>query len=435
HEWEISQWPIYERLLSQAYACFALSQESELGFPESITLFERLGVYLRERGRYAEAEEVLSHAFRLKEQSKDGDPLAVAVLAHQLGSVYVNLADATKARTYLQQAVRLRTDLLGKHHPDTLESRFELAYVSQDTDQFMESQHTLQEVSESYLELLQTGQIKGSENRSLNLAFAAVWYYYQVGNYQEAEAFMEQVVLLAQQIYGNAHPRTAVQKNFMARLYREHGQSEKAHPLAIEALAILEQTYGHQHLETQAAMNNLSWIWNELGLFQEAEVLGLQVLALWETMVPPSPFPLIYNFNNLASLFSKQGDHEKAEAFCQRALHLPQLAEMVDRGKQEALSEILQTLATVRQRQGNYQEAEDLYQQTLILRERISGPAHWLTTVTLESSIKLLRELGRGMEAVPLEQELQERRALQGPSWVRGEQDGNSFTASQLSSR
>ena len=63
----------------------------------------------------------------------------------------------------------------------------------------------------------------------------------------------------------------------------------------------------------------------------------------------------------------------------------------------------LNNLAVLYRAQGQYAEAEPLYQRALAIRKRVLGPEHPKVATCLENYAILLRNMGRPEEAAPLE--------------------------------
>jgi tetratricopeptide (TPR) repeat protein len=63
----------------------------------------------------------------------------------------------------------------------------------------------------------------------------------------------------------------------------------------------------------------------------------------------------------------------------------------------------LSGLALLYKAQGNYAEAEPLFQRSLAIREQALGPEHPDVATSLENYAALLRETGRADEAAEME--------------------------------
>ncbi len=75
------------------------------------------------------------------------------------------------------------------------------------------------------------------------------------------------------------------------------------------------------------------------------------------------------------------------------------------------LATSLNKLAELHYTQGQYPEAEPLYQRSLAIREKALGPEHPDVATSLENYADLLREMGREEEAAELEARAQAIRA------------------------
>ena len=71
----------------------------------------------------------------------------------------------------------------------------------------------------------------------------------------------------------------------------------------------------------------------------------------------------------------------------------------------------LNNLAALYQAQGNYAEAEPLYQRALAIDEKALGPEHPDVATSLENYASLLRETGRAGDAAEMETRAQAIRA------------------------
>ena len=103
----------------------------------------------------------------------------------------------------------------------------------------------------------------------------------------------------------------------------------------------------------------------------------------------------------------QQGRYAEAEPFLVAAVE-----EAEAFGPQDSrLAESLNSLAELYRLQGNYAEAEPLYQRSLTIREQALGPDHPDVAETLEGFAALLRQTGRSAEADQMETRAQSIRS------------------------
>ena len=129
---------------------------------------------------------------------------------------------------------------------------------------------------------------------------------------------------------------------------------------------------------------------------EEAEAFGPQDSRLAESL------------NSLAELYRLQGNYAEAEPLYQRSLTIAEQALGPDHPN---VGTSLNNLAALYSDQGNYAEAEPLYQRSLTIREQALGPDHPDVAETLEGFAALLRQTGRSAEADQMETRAQSIRS------------------------
>ncbi len=145
------------------------------------------------------------------------------------------------------------------------------------------------------------------------------------------------------------------------------------------------------------------------GRVAEAEKQLLAALQEAEKFVPVDP-RLVRNLNSLATLYIKLGNYAESVTFIRRSLVIQ---EKVPGPAHPNLATTLNNLATLYRFQGKYAEAEPLYIRSLAIREKALGLEHLNVATSLENYAKLLRETNREGEAAKMEARAQAIRAKQ----------------------
>jgi tetratricopeptide (TPR) repeat protein len=89
-----------------------------------------------------------------------------------------------------------------------------------------------------------------------NLLSDAGRYFYQRGQYREAEPLWNSVLAMCEQVLGPEHPETLSSLNDLAILYTVQGKYELAEPLYQRALETRERVLGPEHPTTITVRNN-----------------------------------------------------------------------------------------------------------------------------------------------------------------------------------
>ncbi|KAI9853499.1 MAG: hypothetical protein M1813_002204, partial [Trichoglossum hirsutum] len=164
------------------------------------------------------------------------------------------------------RAFEIRTEVLGKEHPDTLMSMSNLAMIC------------------------------------LNQ-----------GKWEQAEVLEEQVLQTRKRVLGGEHPDTITSMNSLAATYRKRGRWEQAGVLQVRALDICKRVLGEEHPDTIASMSNLASTYLNQGRWDQAEVLQVQALDIRKSVLGEEHPDTIASMSNLASTYLNQGRWKQAE--------------------------------------------------------------------------------------------------------------------------
>jgi tetratricopeptide (TPR) repeat protein len=116
---EPQTWPPYARLVPHALAA-ANQRESERSAPEvTAFLFNQVGLYLRARAQYAEAQSACRRALAIQEKVLGPEHPDTAWSLVSLGVLLRAQGDLAGARLYCERALAIREKVLGPEHPDT----------------------------------------------------------------------------------------------------------------------------------------------------------------------------------------------------------------------------------------------------------------------------------------------------------------------------
>lgn len=349
----VAAWSQCEYLVPHVRVCRQWLDQVGITLPEAAALLSKAGIYLLQRGRYAEAEPLLVQALALQEQRLGNEHPEVAPTLAALGDLLTRQAQYQRAEPLLQRALAIREQSLGPIHPQTAES-FDLL---------------------------------------------ASLYWYQ-SRYAEAEPWFRRALAIREQVLGPTHPQTAESLyNLACQLWQAQGQFQQAEPLFEQAIAVYEQALGETHPETAQCLRMAGAFYRARGKYQRAEALLQRALTIAEQQLGEShPFTTL-SLASMGILYREQGKYARAEPLLQRA---------VSTSEQQLGPDHLQTVARLEHlaelycEQGKHAQAETLLQRTLALRERLLGPEHPDTAHSLIPLGASFREQGKYAEARPL---------------------------------
>lgn len=228
---------------------------------------------------------------------------------------------------------------------------------------------------------------------SLLNAIASV--YASLDQHQPAVELREESLALERGLYGDRSEDVLASLAMLARQRRALGEYEQADAYYDEQLQLARQMYANDHPAVGAAEAAAAEIEDTLG--NEAAALGLYQDGIRKMRAAPSQYagPLI---NALVALANRQGRHQPAKAMATLAEAF-ELA--TDHFGVESLSSalVLSQIATIHSMENNYREAGVEFRKALAIYESRLGPEHGSTLSTLNNVGILYMRMGEDEEA------------------------------------
>ncbi|GAA4766338.1 FxSxx-COOH system tetratricopeptide repeat protein [Streptomyces sanyensis] len=258
--------------------------------------------------------------------------------------------------------------VLGDTHPDTLQSRNNLACASRAAGD-LERAIPLHETTLTQYEQVYGGTHPYTLNSRINLAAA----YQEVGDLGRAILLLEATLPQYEEVLGDTHPYTLHSRNFLACAYQAVGDLERAIPLCEATLAQREEVLGDTHPDTLTSRNFLACAYQAVGDLERAIPLCEATLAQREEVLGDTHPDTLTSRNNLANAYQAVGDLERAIPLYEATLALCE----------ESLGDThpytlggRNNLANAYQAVGDLERAIPLYEATLAQHEEVLGDTH-----------------------------------------------------------
>ena len=123
----VQNWSLCSRLLPHALAAAEYAEASDVAASATARLLNHTGVYLYERGRFAEAKEMLERAHGIGNRVLGSEHPDTLTSMNNLATTLSRQGDLTGARKIQEEVLEIRRRVLGSEHPDTLTSTNNLA--------------------------------------------------------------------------------------------------------------------------------------------------------------------------------------------------------------------------------------------------------------------------------------------------------------------
>jgi tetratricopeptide (TPR) repeat protein len=217
--------------------------------------------------------------------------------------------------------------------------------------------------------------------------------------YEQAAAYLDQAVTLAERVHGPEHTDTAAALKNLADAKSRSGQHDEARPLYERALRIRENVHGPDHVYVAISLAGLAEALSRAGQHDEAiELLG-QSLDI-RLRRDPEDRSAGWGHYSMAEGLLAAGRTRPARDHYEATLAIwePLLGR-----EPEHIARVLTGLAQVELELGNAARAEALLRRALAIEEQSFGPEHPFVAETLLNLAAALEEQGRMNEAESLE--------------------------------
>ena len=314
--------------------------------------------FLYDYAHYYKALEVRKRLIKLCEKSYGKEHPVTARAYNHIGIVYSERRAFDKALDYYKLALDIKEKVLGKEHPSTASSYNNIGIVYEDRgdyDKALEYYKRALDIKEKVL---------GKEHPNTARSYYNIGHVYDNrGDYDKALEYYKRALDIQEKVLGKEHPDTATSYNTIRRIYSNRGDYDKAleyHRKAAEQGNVQAQFYlGRMYS-------------NGLGTEQD-----YAKAAEWYQKAAEQGYKPAYN--ELAWTYHLMGKYEEALPWAEKAV--------------EALSqepEIIETIATIYQDLGRYEDALEQFELCLKLYKEQKNSEDIQET---ESKIAELKEL------------------------------------------
>ena len=371
-----ANWSRCQRYLAHALVGVQHIEEWHIVSAQAGRLLTQLGIYLRERAVYTQAEHLLCLARDIRMQVCGSEHLEVAETLEALAWLYADQGKQNQAEEVLRHVLTLREHALGLVHPLIAVNLNNLALRARALGRFADAITLLQRALAIWEHLQETTDLA----RIASLNNLALLYQHQ-GQYTLAEPLLREALRLYEQQEGSDALRTAYSLNNLGALYRDQHRYEEAEPLLQRALAIRAAQAGEEHPDTAFSMHALARLYLYQEKYTQAELLYQQVLKIRERVGGLNHPDTATTIHDIGVLYQRVQRDAEAEECYLRALTI---REHYVGPEHPATAKSLHDLATLYDAQGRDEEAESLYRRALTIREQKLGKTHGETQTTMQ---------------------------------------------------
>ncbi len=249
---DVRNWPILDPLAPHALAVARHADQAELAEPTA-RLFNRLGLMIRAKADYDQAEPLLRYALAIDEKTYSPDHPNVATGLNNLARLLQAKKRFAEAEPLFRRALAIDETSHGPNHPNVAIRLNNLALLLQDTNRLAEAEPLFRRAL-AIDEASYPSDHPDVAIRLNNLALLLKITY----RLTDAEPLYRRALTIHEKTCGLDHPKFAIHLNNLAQLLRVTNRLTQAEPLMRRALMILETRLGPKHPRTAGARNNLA---------------------------------------------------------------------------------------------------------------------------------------------------------------------------------
>jgi tetratricopeptide (TPR) repeat protein/predicted Ser/Thr protein kinase len=372
-------------------------------------LHEVADVYYHQ-GSYKEAEDLLDDALALRAGRTDRESrLGEAADRTLLGNLAGDQGKSFRAKSYFQQAIAIRQELLGPADPSLAEDLDGLGLAVMESGDLEQAGEFLRKAES----ISQKAGARGKQELAVSLNNQAELAGRQK-RFKEQETLFQKALDIELRLLGADAPETLdTERNFGSTLLRQK-QYARAEALYQEVLRSQERVLGPKHPNLVLTLSTLAVAQKGQTHYAAAASSVRRALTLHRSLGLPSDVDEAYALRINADLLLEQEDLAAAEENYQRSRQIYLNQEGDNRA---GVARALRGLAEVKQKRKDPRGAEDLARQSLDLLHQAEGSDGEMVG-TLRVLAQIERQAGRLAEASEHEKQAQklERRSLPSPS-------------------
>jgi tetratricopeptide (TPR) repeat protein len=278
---DISRWPTCEALFLHALTSTEFAMQFDVSRESTLSLLNRVGVYLISRASFGEAKVFLNKAFGVSDKLAGHEASKIEAY-NALGETLLQTGDFNAAESLFRRGLALGERALGPLHAAVARCASNLGRVMYIRANFTEAQTYFEKALDLNTAAYGPAHpIVGRDTRRLS----KVWG--EKGDFTRALSYVEQALAIAETNYGLNHPDVSRALYHLGRINLSEGHPVVARMHFERALAIDELVYGHNHPTVAKDLNGLGAALIELGNLADAQAYVSQALEIDKCIFGP----------------------------------------------------------------------------------------------------------------------------------------------------
>jgi DNA-binding SARP family transcriptional activator len=300
-------WPAWRQLLPHVLVATD-SHRNLAGVEEDVAwLLDRAATYLESQGELGPARPLFERALDLRRAKLGADHPDTLDSRGNLAVDLWELGHYTQARQLGEDTTTRLSQVLGDDHPDTLFSATHLAAILWALGHYERARQLGDDALTRYRHTL-----GANHSATLHSATHLVVTLREMGQYEQARQLGQDTLTRSRRVLGDDHPDTLRSAYNLAATLREMGRYEKARQLGQDTLTRSRRMLGDDHPDTLEAAHNLAATLREMGRYEKARQLGQDTHTRLRQVLGNDHLHTLRAATHLVATFQELGRYEQA---------------------------------------------------------------------------------------------------------------------------
>ena len=355
------------------------------------TGWSRLGDILIRLGEYAKAEELYTILIEQSSSASTSDKNQ-AEYCNQLGTVYNNMGEYSKALLSYERSLEIRKIAFPPNHPDLATSYNNIGLVHKNVGEYSKA-------LSSYERSLEIRKIALPPNHpDLATSYNNIGSVYNnMGEYSKALSSYERSLEIRKIALPPNHFDLATSYNSIGIVYDNLGEYSKALSSYERSLEIRKIALPPNHPSLAASYNNIGLLYYNMGEYSKALSYYEKDLEISQKSLPPNYPSLATAYNNIGVVYRSMGEYSKALSSYERSLEIRKIALPPNH---HDFAQSYNNIGLVYDKMGEYSKALSSYERSLEIRKIALPPNHPSLAASYNNIGELCHHMGEYSKAL-----------------------------------
>ncbi|CAF0943341.1 unnamed protein product [Rotaria sordida] len=268
-------------------------------------------------GEYSKALLFYEQALDISKKTHPSNHADLASSYNNIGNVYYNMGEYSKVLSLYEQALEIRQKSLSPNHPDLAASYNNIGNVYNNLGEYSKALSSHERALDLRQKTLRPNHpdMAASYNNIGNV-------YYNIGEYSKALSSHEQALDLRQKTHRPNHPDLADSYSNIGNVYYNMGEYSKALSSHERALEIKKKALPSNHPDLATSYNNIGQVYKNMGEYLTALSYVKRAFDIRRKNLPPNHPALAASYNSIGSVYCTMREYSKALSSHEQALDI-----------------------------------------------------------------------------------------------------------------